>query len=476
MEAQKPRHIFSSILDAIGHTPLVRLNRIPKEEGVECEILAKCEYLNPTGSHKDRMAKSLVECAERNGQLKPGGTVVEATSGNAGLAISLVATVKGYRAVMAALAKSSIEKVDLMRGLGAEVVRSKPGASSMGPDSNMALAKDIAAKVPGAIFTGQFDNEANPAAHYSGTGEEIYEQCGGRLDFFFMAAGTGGTITGAGRKLKEHLPHLKVIGCDPVGSTISNPEGQSAPYKVEGVGYDFIPGNCDVRVVDEWIKFTDKDAFHCANRLIREEGLMCGGSSGGMLWCAIDYAKRHKLGKDITIVVVLADTCRNYLTKHVNNEWMFENGFITEEGYRKATCGTLIPEKRFGDEMRLGDLSTGCKEVRTVRVDATVASVWKVLQQENVLIANGSGEATDKDFRGLVTAKDVLQFVSTGKCKPTDKLDIILKTDFSILGEETRVSTAGKMLENRDYVLFWSEKDRKVYMVTPTTIMAAMKL
>ena len=475
MEKPRSGKVYASVLDVIGNTPMIRLNKIPKEDGVECEVLVKCEFMNPTGSHKDRMALAVIEAAEKAGNLKPGGIIVEATSGNAGLSLAFVAAVKGYKAILAAISKTSFEKTDLMQGFGADVIRGKPGAHSRGPGSVFDLAEKIVEKVPGSLYTTQFTNKANPNAHYMGTGQEILEQCGGKIDYFFMSAGTGGTITGVGRRLKEVVPKVRIIGCDPVGSLIGSPQGVYAPYKVEGVGYDFVPENCDMKVMDEWAKFDDKHAFEYAGRLMREEGLMCGGSCGGILWCALEYAKKHKLTKDQTLVVVLPDTSRNYLTKHVNKEWMFENGFFTEEQYRKLSMESSFGhEKRFGDDLQLKDLE--CPALSIIKANETIENIWKQLQQEGILVANKTGTPLDEDYKGLVTCKDVLAAVSTGKLTAKDSVENVLKTDFCVYSENLKVSTAGKIMENRDYILFRRESTKKVCMMTPVHIMGKMKL
>jgi cystathionine beta-synthase len=466
MEKKK---VLDSILEAIGNTPMVRLNKIPKEEGVECEVLVKCEYMNPTGSHKDRLALNLIETAEREGKLTPGGTVIEATSGNTGLALAFVAAVKGYRAIMVTLPKTSQEKTDLIQGFGADTVRTKTN-SSKGPDSLFAVAEKLTASIPGAFYTSQFTNPANPVTHYVRTAEEIVYQCDGKLDCFFMSAGTGGTISGTGKKLKEKIPGVKVIGCDPVGSVIGSAGGVFIPFKVEGVGYDFVPKNCDLSVIDEWLKFSDKDAFDLARRVTREEGLMCGGSSGGIIWCALQYAKKMKLTKDQRVVVILADTSRNYLTKYVNNEWLLEYGFADEDTYRKVAMeASLFPDKRYGDDLQLKDLE--CPELKIVHPEQTIGEVWKLLQTENFVMVNGLEQGK---YRGILLSKDALSAISTGKFTFADTVEKIFKTDFCILSETIKVSTAGKMLESREYLLFKRSDTQKIYVATPATIMAKL--
>ena len=251
---------------------------------------------------------------------------------------------------------------------------------------------------------------------------------------------------------------------------IGSSGGVFIPFKVEGVGYDFVPKNCDLSVIDEWIKFSDKDAFDLARRLTREEGIMCGGSSGGILWCALEYAKRMKLTKAQRIVVVLADTSRNYLTKYVNNEWLLEYGFADEDTYRKVAMeASLFPDKRYGDDLQLKDLS--CPELKVVRPEQTIGDVWKLLQTETFVMVGGEEEGK---YKGILQSKDALSAISTGKFTFTDTIDKIYKTDFCLLGETLKVSTAGKMLESREYLLFKRQDTQKIYVATPATIMAKL--
>jgi len=464
--------IYNSILDVVGQTPVVRLNRLPKLYGVECEVLVKCEFLNPTGSHKDRTAMNLIAQAEKDGILKPGGTVIEATSGNTGLSLSFVAAMKGYKAIMCAVPKISLEKFELMKGFGADVVKARTNASK-GPDGVFSMAEKLTESIPGAVYMSQFSNKANPDAHYKTTSVEILKQTGGKLDYFFMAAGTGGTITGNGRHLKEALPDIKVIGCDPIGSLIGTPDGVYAPFKVEGVGYDFVPKNVDKKLIDEWIKFGDKPAFDMARMIAKEEGMMVGGSAAGILWCALEYAKSHKLGKDVRILAVLPDTNRNYLTKQGSKEWLLEFGFVDEKTYRFLSMeDTLFPEKRFGDNLMLKDL--GGKPLRVVKLDSKISDVWELVQSEKKLLVNKTGVAKDADYKGILTAKEVLSAISSEKFTMDDIVEKIMKTEFPFLNEDLKASTIGKVLEARDYVLYKQTGTNQIFMVTEMDIMKKM--
>jgi len=468
---QSKRRIYNNILEVIGDTPLIRLNKLPKEYGVECEVLVKCEFFNPTGSHKDRLALNLIETAERNGEIKPGGTIIEATSGNTGLGLCLVAAIKGYRAIMVAQPKTSQEKIDLIKGLGADVVMGRSNGTK-DPEGVLAIAEKLASKIPNSFYTQQFSNPANPVTHIKRTGVELYEQTGGKLDYFFMAAGTGGTISGCGKILKEKNPAIKVIGCDPVGSIIGSSGTMYMPFKVEGVGRDVVPPNCDLSIMDDWVKFNDKDAFDTARKVMKLEGIMCGGSAGGILFSALDYAKRNKLGKDKTIVAFLPDSARNYLTRFVNNEWLLEYKFIDEDEYRKVSMeSSLLPESRYGDDLKLKDII--CPAVSVVPQDTTIGTVWETLKKDGVVLIKAIG-TKDIVYKGIVTSRDAFSAVSSGKAKMSDRLDKISRADYCLLSEDLKVSTAGKMLDNREYLLFKRSSPAEIGMLKVEHIMSKL--
>ncbi|MBL8863600.1 MAG: cystathionine beta-synthase [Planctomycetes bacterium] len=328
--------IHDSILDAIGNTPLVRLKRIGKETG--CEFLAKCEFMNPGGSVKDRIGRRMLEQAQKSGRIKPGDTLIEPTSGNTGIGLALAAAVYGYRMIITMPEKMSREKQVVLEALGAEIIRTPTEAAWDSPQSHIGVAKQLQKILPNAHILDQYGNPDNPAAHYHGTAQEILEQTGGELDYCVMTAGTGGTITGVARKLKEQAPRAKIIGVDPVGSILAGP-GPIHSYKVEGIGYDFVPDVLDRSLVDEWVKTEDRPSFLMARKLIRQEGLLCGGSSGSAMWAAREVARRVGPGK--RFVVILTDSVRNYLTKFLDDRWMRENGF-TESPWESNTIGDTL--------------------------------------------------------------------------------------------------------------------------------------
>lgn len=318
--------ITPDILSAVGNTPLVRLNRIGKEYPVE--ILAKCEFMNPGGSIKDRIGVRMVLEAEKEGRIKPGDTLIEPTSGNTGIGLALAAAARGYKLIITMPQKMSMEKQVVLEALGATIVRTPTELAHDHPDSLFGVARRLNKEIPNSHILDQYTNENNNDAHYYGTAGEILEQTGGRFDYFVTGVGTGGTVTGCARRFKKDAPNVKIVGADPVGSILGGGE-PGDPYKVEGIGYDFFPAVLDNTLVDRYVKTTDRPSFELALRLIREEGMLVGGSSGSALYAALEIAKECKGGE--RIVVILADSVRNYLSKFLSPAWMKDQGFVDEE-------------------------------------------------------------------------------------------------------------------------------------------------
>jgi cystathionine beta-synthase len=385
--------IHDSILETIGNTPMVRLRKVGRDTG--CEFLAKCEFLNAGGSVKDRIGRRMLEEAQRKGRIKPGDTLIEPTSGNTGIGLALAAAIHGYRMIITMPEKMSREKQVVLEALGAEIIRTPTEAAWDSPQSHIGVARQLQKILPNAHILDQYGNPDNPAAHYEGTGQEIVDQTDGKLDYCVMTAGTGGTITGVARKLKERVPGVKIVGVDPVGSILAGP-GPIHSYKVEGIGYDFIPDVLERGLVDEWVKTEDRPSFLMARRLIRQEGLLCGGSSGSAVWAAREVAKRVGPGK--RFVILLPDSVRNYMTKFLDDRWMRENGFV-ESSWETGTVGELL---RAGPKRKLITASSA---------DNVADSVMRMKEHGISQLPVVDGEM----LVGIVTESDLLAKLVDGR-------------------------------------------------------------
>jgi cystathionine beta-synthase len=333
---------YPTVLDLVGGTPIVRLDRI--SEDVPGTILAKLEYMNPGGSNKDRIGLAMIEAAERDGKLKPGGTIVEPTSGNTGVGLAIAAARKGYRCIFVMPDKMSQEKISMLRGYGAEVVITPTAVEHDSPESYYSVSSRLAEEIPGGFKPDQYSNMSNPEAHYLTTGPEIWDQTGGELDAIVISVGTGGTISGVGRYFKEHAPQVQIVGVDPEGSVYTaKSEADLHPYLVEGIGKDTWPETMDPKVVDAWLRVSDRDSFLFARRLAREEGLLVGGSSGSTIAGAIEYARG--LAPDSRVLTILPDSGRSYLSKFLDDNWMLEHGFL-ERSAPAPTVRELLRAKQ----------------------------------------------------------------------------------------------------------------------------------
>jgi cystathionine beta-synthase len=333
---------YPSVLELVGHTPIVRLDAVGR--GVQPRLLAKLEYLNPGGSVKDRIGLAMIEKAEHEGKLKPGGTIVEPTSGNTGVGLAIAAAQRGYRCIFVMPDKMSQEKISMLRAYGAEVVICPTAVEPDSPESYYSVSDRIAEEIPGGFKPDQYSNMSNPEAHYRVTGPEIWEQTAGELDAIVISVGTGGTISGVGRYFKEHKPDVLIVGADPEGSVYTAQDERDVhPYLVEGIGKDTWPKTMDPSVVDEWVRVSDRDSFLTARRLAREEGLLVGGSGGTTVWAALELAKHF--GPDATILTMIPDSGRSYMSKFYDDNWMLEHGFV-ERRIPLPTVSELLRSKR----------------------------------------------------------------------------------------------------------------------------------
>jgi cystathionine beta-synthase len=397
--SERHRKPYNNVMEMVGWTPLVRLNSVV--DGCRTPVYGKCEFMNPGGSVKDRIGLAMIEAAEAAGELKPGGTVVEGTSGNTGLALAMAASIKGYKTIFTMPDKMSQEKVKLLRAFGAEVIITPTAVPPDHPENYVMKAKSITAGIPGAILANQFYNQANPDAHTASTGPELWEQSEGKISHFLAGAGTGGTITGTSRYLKSQNPDVQVVGVDPEGSMIGpfhrtgeTIEGQ--PYKVEGLGNDKIPGTLDLSVVDDYVTVSDKDSFRMARRLTREEGLFVGGSSGLIVTAAVELAKRLD-DPNAFVVAILCDWGEHYLTKGFDDEWMRENGFL--ERSRRSS----VQEMMAGKEGEAGVITVAPST--SVRVALSTITAHDIGQLPVMLDGACVGSVAESDLMARVIAQ-----------------------------------------------------------------------
>jgi cystathionine beta-synthase len=388
--------IHDSILSAIGHTPLVRLNSVSR--GLQCTLAAKVEFFNPGGSVKDRIALNIIAAAEREGRLKPGGTVVEATSGNTGLGLAIVCAIKGYKSIFVMPDKMSAEKIRLLRAFGSKVIITPTAVAPEDPRSYYEVAKRAVAETPNSILANQYHNPENPRSHYLTTAPEIWQQTAGKVTDVVIGMGTGGTVTGVGKYLKERNPKIRIIGVDPLGSLLYEThklghmpdDPHPKTYKTEGIGEDFIPSTLDLSVVDEVIQVGDKETFLTTRRLVREEGIFCGGSSGTAVAAALRYCR--DLGPDRLVVVILPDSGSRYLSKVFDDDWMRENGFL-ESAWTGATAADVLATKKLRD-------------VVTALPSETINSVVEKMKQHD--ISQVPVVSAEGRLLGIATEVDIL--------------------------------------------------------------------
>jgi cystathionine beta-synthase len=426
-----------TVLDLVGNTPLVKLNKVT--EGIQATVLAKIEYVNPGGSSKDRIAQRIIDAAEREGKLKPGGTIVEPTSGNTGIGLALVAQQRGYRCVFVCPDKVSEDKINTLKAYGAEVVVCPTSVAPESPDSYYSVSDRLVTEIPGAFKPDQYSNPNGPLSHYETTGPEIWRDTDGTVTHYVAGVGTGGTISGAGKYLKEQNPDIKVIGADPEGSVYSG--GTGRPYLVEGVGEDFWPTAYDPSVVDEIIASSDAESFEITRRLAREEGLLVGGSSGLAVSAALKAAR--DLPADAVVVVLLPDGGRGYLGKVFNDKWMRSYGFLPAES--GSTVADVVGAKE-------GDLPDLIHVHPSDTVRHTIDKMRRYdISQMPVLTAEPP--VVMGEVMGSIDEKALVDAVFSGRAKLTDALEAFVSPPLKLIGINESVDAARESLTSVDALL-----------------------
>jgi cystathionine beta-synthase len=435
---------YRDALQAVGHTPLVKLNRVTDD--ARCLVLAKVEYVNPGGSVKDRPAVAMIEDAEARGVLKAGATIIEATSGNTGTGLAMAAAIRGYRCILVMPDKMSKEKIDLLKAYGAEVVVTPTNVPNDSPESYYGVANRLTAEIPGAIQPDQWHNAQNPGAHYKTTGPEIWEQTAGRITHFVSGMGTGGTISGTARYLKEMNPKIVVVGADPEGSIYSGDTPKS--YKVEGIGMSYLPQTVDMRVIDKILRITDKESFLMARRITREEGLLVGGSSGTAVAAAMRVAR--DLPPEAIMVVVMPDSGRGYMSKIFNDEWMHANGFL-EDDRRKDTVGDVLRTKE-----PLPPMIT-VTEVQTVKEALDLLRRYEISQLPVM---------RDTEVVGSINDVAVMQAVFDHADIMHKPVVEVMGRPFPMLEHDVEVGAAYKLLTMANHAIVVTDGTKPVGVVT----------
>jgi cystathionine beta-synthase len=450
--------IKESILDAVGETPLVRLSRLGRP--LKPQLVAKIEALNPGGSIKDRVALALIEAAERDGHLKPGGTIVEPTSGNTGTGLAIAASLKGYRVIAVMPDKMSKEKIDLLRAYGAEVVVAPTEVPPDSPESYYRVADRLSQEIPGAYQPNQYRHQANPEAHYRTTGPELWRQSGGQVTHFVAGVGTGGTITGVGRYLREQNPGVSIIGADPVGSIYSGDEVK--PYLVEGVGEDFWPETYDPSIVDRYVTVTDKDAFLWTRRLAEREGILAGGSCGLAVYAAYQVAREID-DPAAMVAVILPDGGRSYLSKVFNDAWMRQYGFLERD--TELTVGDVLHRKH--DEGEIPPLLT-------VATHAKVRDAVALLHEHRVSQLPVVSDHDAQTVVGSVSERGLLRHAMDDAALLGADIVEVMEAPFPAVSAEDGVREAVELLADRREALLVNMDGRAAGILTRADLLESL--
>lgn len=411
--------------------------------------MAKCEFLNPGGSVKDRIGRRMVLDAEKSGRIDKGDILIEPTSGNTGIGMSLCAAARGYRMIITMPEKMSAEKENTLRGLGAEIVRTPTELPTEHIDSHMGIAYKLTQDLEKSHMLDQYSNPSNPLAHYEGTAQEIWDQCEGKVDTVVLGVGTGGTICGVARFFKDKNPNIRVVGVDPHGSILAEPKAlndKQCPYLVEGIGYDFIPRVLDQTPIDKWYKSSDLESFQAARRLIKEEGMLVGGSSGTAMWAALEEAKSLEEGQ--RLVVILPDSIRNYMTKYLSDDWMYENGFMGEKEVLDNFTPKLVPNRAWGQKNTVSDLKFG-ETVILKETDTISDAITALNGKSQALITNSeNGSVT-----GIFTTSVVMDRLAKGKITQKDVVTKSMATVYRKTSSDIPLSELARIFTLISYVV-----------------------
>ncbi|CCH51373.1 cystathionine beta-synthase [Fibrisoma limi BUZ 3] len=453
---------YNNIIETIGDTPLVKLNKVTK--GIPGTILAKVEYFNPGNSVKDRIAIRMIEDAEKDGRLKPGGTIIEGTSGNTGFGLALAAIGKGYKCIFTMADKQSKEKIDILRAVGAEVIVCPTNVAPEDPRSYYSVAKRLNQEIPNSLYPNQYDNLSNTAAHYDTTGPEIWRDTEGKITHFAASVGTGGTISGTAKYLKEQNPNIVTVGLDTYGSVFKKYKetgifdpNEIYPYLTEGIGEDILPQNVDFDVIDHFIKVTDKDAAIMTRRLSREEGLFVGWSCGTAVHGALEYAREH-LKEDDVMVIILPDHGTRYLAKIYNDTWMKDHGFLEDRAFK--TARDIVHAKN------------GQAKLTTIETGVTVSQAIQTLNRNGISqipVTDDSGHIV-----GSLTDSTVLSRLIEDPAIKDQPVSEVMDKPFKFVGLDNTVDVLSSLIDRENKALLVRDETQQVHIITQADLLAAM--
>lgn len=454
---------YNSIIETIGNTPLVRLNNIT--DGFSPIFLSKVEFFNPGQSVKDRIALKMIEDAEREGKLKPGSTIIEGTSGNTGMGLALAAIIKGYNCIFTTTDKQSMEKINILRALGAEVKVCPTNVDPDDPRSYYSVARKLNEEIPNSYYPDQYNNPSNSQAHVESTGPEIWEQTEGKITHFVAGMGTGGTISGTARYLKSKNPDIKIIGVDPVGSVYKSfhetrkfDKTQIAPYLTEGIGEDIIPNNMDFDIIDEVIQCSDKDAFLTTRALARREGLFVGGSSGTAVWGALEYAKKHELTEKDMVVILLPDTGARYMSKIYSDDWMQNNGFLDQT--TSLTARDIIYAK-----------SENTTKLLTVDASDTLGKAIQVMGE------NGISQVPVRDngeIIGSLNESSLLNYLIDDPLAKEKNVKEVMGKPLPVIAGDLKLTQISKMIDKNTPAVIVKMDGENLYILTRSDLINAI--